>query len=237
MANLEKSKKEFIERLNEAFTREKQRRIKNKEPKLTKNSLAEIIGVTPQSVTKWFKKGTIDSKKIPALAKELNSNLAWLEHGIGNPKILSDNSVNGDNFEPTNHKTGNGKVPEISYVQAGEFSEAIDTYEPGYAEQWHPRIKEGEHIYVLRVKGDSMTSQHGKSFPEGMLLHVDPDNRCPNNGDYVIAKINGEGDVTFKQFKLGETRPYLQPLNTRGHDPIYDEFSILGVVVFAGWEL
>lgn len=150
--------------------------------------------------------------------------------------LFESNSSALSNIEPTNHKTGNGKVPEISYVQAGEFTEVIDIYEPGYADQWHPRIKEGSQIYVLRVRGDSMTSPQGKSFPEGMLLHVNPENLSPDNGDYVIAKVNGRDDVTFKQFKQGETSPYLQPLNIR-HDPIYEEFSILGVVVFAGWEL
>lgn len=205
-----------------------------KRKNISQGELANIAEVSQGTISKIERGESDKSTELLLFAKILECDPYWLQYGELNQ--VREDSALYSNIEPTNHSRSNEEVPEISYVQAGEFTEAIDIHEPGYADSWHPRIKNGNNIYVLRVRGDSMTSPTGKSFPEEMLLHIDPDNRSPNNGDYVIAKIVGHGDVTFKQFKQGETKPYLQPLNTR-HQAIYSEFRILGVVVFAGWEL
>jgi len=144
--------------------------------------------------------------------------------------------------EPSNVSTASfqgGMIPEISFVQAGQWGEAADPFQPGDAERWHLRVEGGENTFVLRVDGDSMTAPMGfsPSFPDGIRIHVDPDQRNPENGEFVVAKRLGTDDVTFKQFKIGEGgRPYLSPLNPE-HKPIYDEFRVIGIVVFAGFSL
>ena len=135
------------------------------------------------------------------------------------------------NVEPAIAKPN--KAPLISNVQAGVWMEGIDNFATNDAEEWLPRPVGGERSYYLRVVGDSMSSTSGVSFPEGVLVLIDPDSQW-NNGDYVVAKINGENGVTFKQLKYDEhNRPYLKPLNSQWPD-IFDEFRILGKMVFSG---
>lgn len=88
--------------------------------------------------------------------------------------------------------------------------------------------------YVLRVKGDSMTAPYGRTYPQGSLIFVDPEKRSPTNGDRIIAKLEGEDEVTFKIYKNEDGRQWLQPLNP-SHEPIRQPFRVLGTVI-GKWE-
>lgn len=129
-----------------------------------------------------------------------------------------------------------GRVPLISWVQAGEWSEAIDLYEPGEAEDMIScPATHSPQTFALRVEGDSMTSATGKSYPHGSIIFVDPEQRggvMP--GDRVIAKLAGHDKVTFKQLAEDRQGYYLTPLNS-AHPVIYGEFSVLGKVI-GKWE-
>lgn len=76
-----------------------------------------------------------------------------------------------------------------------------------------------------------MTAQYGRSYPEGAIIFVDPDQTGGvANGDRVIAKISGENGVTFKCFIDDGGRKFLKPLNPQ-HPIITDEFKIIGKVI------
>lgn len=123
-----------------------------------------------------------------------------------------------------------GRVPLISWVQAGVWNEAVDIYEPGYADEWLPILSNGSpHAFALRVQGDSMTSSFGKSYPEGCIIIVNPDQRSPVTGQRIVAKLAGSNAVTFKVFVEEDGKRWLKPLNPQ-HPPIYDEFRVLGTV-------
>lgn len=119
-----------------------------------------------------------------------------------------------------------GKVPLISWVQAGHFAEAVDLFQPGDAEEWLATTATvGPHTYALRVRGDSMEDR----FPEGTILIVEP-NREPVSGNFVIAK-DGD-DCTFKQFVKDGSDWYLKPLNTRYPIKLFTErMHLCGVVI------
>lgn len=144
---------------------------------------------------------------------------------------------NSDNTSPA---VIEGYVPLISYVQAGEWAEAIDLYEPGFAEQVRATtVPHSMSTFALRVDGDSMTlpaGVQGKSFPHGMIIFVDPE-RDADIGDYVVAKHNGDGQVTFKRLMTEEGRPVLVPLNPDrvAYPVLRDEFDIIGRVIDASW--
>lgn len=128
-----------------------------------------------------------------------------------------------------------GRVPLISWVRAGQWSEAVDIYEPGYAERWLPHLKNnGEHTYALRVEGDSMTAPYGKSYPDGCIIFVDPMRRSPISGDRIIARLEGADQVTFKAYVEDAGRRWLKPLNPQ-HPPIMEPFRVLGTVI-GKWE-
>jgi SOS-response transcriptional repressor LexA len=128
-----------------------------------------------------------------------------------------------------------GDVPVISWVQAGEFADVTDPFQPGDAEEWLPCVKShGKHTFALRVRGDSMTSPHGKSYPHGCVIFVDPDRRNPVNGDRIVAKLEDQEEATFKVFKNEDGRMWLQPLNPQ-HEPIRRPFKVVGTVI-GKWE-
>lgn len=118
-------------------------------------------------------------------------------------------------------------VPLISWVQAGDWAEVVDSYQPGEAEAWIDTLKKyGKNTFALRVNGDSMSPR----FPDGCIITVDPDCR-EENGSFVVAKINHD-EATFKQLVSDGGRIYLKPLNERY--PIMDvtgrDLHICGVV-------
>lgn len=128
-----------------------------------------------------------------------------------------------------------GGVPLISWIQAGAWAEASDPFQPGEAEAWVPCIKpHGMRAFALRVRGDSMTAVHGKSYPEGSIIIVEPDRRSPANGERIVAKMDGSQEVTFKVYKEEDGRRWLQPLN-QSHQPIREPFTVLGTVI-GKWE-
>ncbi len=81
-----------------------------------------------------------------------------------------------------------------------------------------------------------MTAPHGntRTYPEGCIIFVDPQQRTPVNGDRVVACLVGTDEVTFKVYKNEDGRQWLQPLNP-SHEPIRESFQILGTVL-GKWE-
>jgi len=118
-----------------------------------------------------------------------------------------------------------GRVPVIAWVKAGEFSEIVDNYHPGDAEEWvEATIAVRRHTFALRVEGDSMEPD----FPPGMLLIVEPEMQ-PLPGDFVIARNGGE--ATFKQLTRDGGDWFLKPLNPRYPiKPLPEDAVIVGVV-------
>jgi SOS-response transcriptional repressor LexA len=80
-------------------------------------------------------------------------------------------------------------------------------------DEWYPcPSRHSKHTYALRVEGDSMTSTHGRSYPHGTIIYVDPEVQ-PTNGCNVIAKRASGNEATFKQYKIDSGYYYLIPLN------------------------
>jgi SOS-response transcriptional repressor LexA len=190
--------------------------------------IARAIGRTPSAISQLMD-GTTKSLKAETAERLQNVTgyrSAWLVSGRG-PKLVSDNTEPGPSLQ--------SEVPLISWVKAGEWAEAADPLMPGDAERWMPcPVKHGPHTFALRVRGDSMTAPYGRSYPEGCVIFVEPDLRSPMNGQRVIAKLAGSNDVTFKVYKEEDGRRWLQALNP-AHQPIRDEFRIIGTVI-GKWE-
>lgn len=190
--------------------------------------VARAIGRTPSAVSQLMD-GTTKSLKAETaerLQVATGYRSAWLVSGRG-PKLIHENTEPGPHLQP--------EVPLVSWVKAGEWAEAADPFQPGDAEQWMPcPVTHGPRTFALRVRGDSMTAPYGRSYPEGCIIFVEPELRSPVNGQRVVAKLTGSDDVTFKVYKEEDGRKWLQPLNP-AHQPIRDEFRIIGTVI-GKWE-
>ncbi|WP_313104956.1 LexA family protein [Stutzerimonas nitrititolerans] len=100
-------------------------------------------------------------------------------------------------------------LPVIGYVQAGEFCEAIDNFQPGDADEWMEAYgPAGAHAFILRVEGISMDPD----FRPGDLVVIDPDAQW-NTGDFVVAKRSSDQAVTLKQIKREGEHYYLFATN------------------------
>ncbi len=104
-----------------------------------------------------------------------------------------------------------GRVPLISWVQAGQWNEVADPYAKGVAEDWIlTGAKVGAQAYALRVRGDSMAPE----FSEGDIIIVDPDVEA-TNGKFVIVRLDDAKEATFKQLVTDGGKQYLKPINPR----------------------
>ncbi|MFI2810162.1 LexA family protein [Microbulbifer sp. JSM ZJ756] len=127
---------------------------------------------------------------------------------------------------------GQGRVPMISWEDAGNLCGLDETFDPD-AVEWLPcPVSHSDQSYALRVSGDSMTSPYPgqRTYPEGAIIFVDT-NKKVTNGCRVIAKLDGE--VTFKTYSEDMGRTYLRPINPSypAMDITDKEISFCGVVL------
>ncbi|MFO6493569.1 LexA family protein [Hafnia alvei] len=131
------------------------------------------------------------------------------------------------------------EYPLFTSVQAGSFS-AVGCYTEQDAKDWIGTTKKASDMaFWLVVEGHSMTAPAGSkpSFPEGMLILVDPAEDV-FSGDYCVAGIDNDTAVTFKRFVVEDGKPWLEPLNP---NPRYQSLEcgtncrIIGKVIKAQW--
>lgn len=152
------------------------------------SELARALNTSPQAIHNWESRGV--SKQGMLLAQRIiGCSASWLETGKG-PMSLSESP------SATPVELGAHRIPMISYVQAGVWTEISDPYTSGDADEWLLTALElSDCSFALEIKGDSMLPE----FKPGDRVIVDPV-IAPQPGDYVVAK-NGEEEATFKKYR------------------------------------
>lgn len=210
---------------------------------LKQGELADKVGIKQASISDMETGKTGSSSYTASIAAACGVDPLWLETGQGDmrPKESINPTDNGGNIGPLQVHEATvvplgdiQRVPLISWVAAGAWSEAIDLYEVGDAEVWMPCPDPiGPRGFALRVEGDSMTSPYPgyESYPHGTFIYVDPD-VAHKSGDPVVAKLPSSNSATFKIFIEDAGQFYLKPLNPQ-HPmiPITEETHIVGVLV------
>ena len=141
---------------------------------------------------------------------------------------FDENVVNGPHIR--------GKLPLISWVQAGNWTEAIDNFQPGDAEDWIPcPFNHGPNAFILRVLGESNYDPTGpKSYAPGDFIAVDPA-REPVNRSMVVVRIDHEDRATFKQLLMDDDGTMLlKALNPNWPNAVFPMpkgSRIVGVVI------
>ncbi|WP_192980717.1 LexA family protein, partial [Pseudomonas sp. EggHat1] len=239
MVDRERSKEEFADRLNLALD-EAEVRAHGRGVDIRTELIKRGAKVTTQAVSKWLKgESAATGQNLLALCSWLNVRPEWLEYGI---KPMRHDSIGerrgayGPNVEPAGQPYRTYSYPVISWVQAGEWAEAPDNFQPGDGESWEESsVNAGAHGFWLKVRGDSMTSPNGITFPDGMLILVRPEMDLIN-GKFYVGKLLDTGETTFKQLILDSGRKYFRPLNpTYRTIEINGNCTIVGRVVDARW--
>ena len=165
-------------------------REKRKELDVTQLQLSKMVGVSHVTVSQWESDTTAPKgQNLYKLAQILRTQANWLMTGI---ESEHESNVAAPPIQPATKK-----LPVISNVQAGAWTEAVDYYAFGDEVEWEEAPSSvGENAFWLKVIGDSMTSPSGTSIPEGHLILVDP-SIAAENGCLVVAKLDGTDEVTL----------------------------------------
>lgn len=131
----------------------------------------------------------------------------------------------------------NYEYPLFTKIQAGTFTANGNSYTEEDAVAWIPTAKKAsDKAFWLEVEGHSMTAPQGgrPSFPEGMLILVDPAEDV-EFGDFCVARMLND-EFTFKRLIRDGGVEYLEPLNPR-YDliTINGNCQIVGKVVKSQW--
>lgn len=200
---------------------------------LSNAAVARAAGVERATVTEW-KKGKTKTMSA-AVAQELSKNSGfasdWLATGKGpmySPKTAFDNEA-----------VIYGKVPLISWVQAGGWRETIDNFQPGDAEEWLLCTdKHSNSTYALVVSGLSMYSPGDEdSYSDGEIIFVDPE-REPTHKSCVVVRLPNENTATFKRLLIDGNKKYLEAINPSWPNRIIqvEEDAVFCGVVFGSYK-
>jgi SOS-response transcriptional repressor LexA len=196
------------------------------------------VDKTTQAISKWLNgEAMAEADSMVALCSWLKVRREWLEYGVLPKGLIGESNVrqlvvsDESNVSEINQRFG--KVPLISWVQAGAWCEAVSNFESYDADSWLScPVPISNHGYALKVLGDSMTNPGpGRSYPTGCIIFVDPEAET-KTGDRVIARVPRTNEATFKVLVEDAGRQFLRPINPQY--PIIDiteETHICGKVV------
>lgn len=200
---------------------------------VTQEDIAVHLGITKGAVSHW-----LNGRRQPTL-QEISAIFNRL--GIKDPVFNTDGTFslqhgeNPDTLPPEPQYS----YPLFTSVQAGSFS-AVGSFTEKDAAEWVSTTrKASDRAFWLTVEGHSMTAPAGSkpSFPEGMLILVDPDEDV-NPGDFCVAGVFNDTEVTFKRFTWEGGKPWLEPLNPNPRYesiPCNEACRIIGKVIKAQW--
>ena len=191
----------------------------------SQKELGKFCGVSDVAVGYWEKDINVPGgEALSKLAKFFNTSIDYILYGAEFEGKLVTNMR---------------RVPVISWVQAGQFTECRTAEVFSEVDKWvDTSLKIGDNSFALEVKGDSMTNPNGlPTIPEGATVIVDPDSE-PRHGKIVIASLDGTNEATVKKLVIDGPQKFLVPLNPRYPNiPINGNCLIIGVVKGVQYEL
>ena len=191
----------------------------------SQKELGKFCGVSDVAVGYWEKDVNIpNGESLVKLAKFFNTSIDYILYGTEFEGALI---------------TKMRRVPVISWVQAGQFTECKTADLFSDVDKWvETSLRIGDSSFALEVKGDSMTNPNGlPTIPEGATVIVDPDVE-PHHGKIVVARIDGTNEATVKKLVIDGPQKFLVPLNPRSPNiPINGNCLIIGVVKGVQYEI
>lgn len=119
-------------------------------------------------------------------------------------------------------RAGFWKMPILGSATCGDATAFADEVVEGYVSISTRYAPDDEKWFAVRASGDSMNKANvnGQSIEDGDLVVVNPNNKLPKNGDYVLSVIDGLANIKrFYQDENGQIT--LVSESTSQHEPIY----------------
>lgn len=166
--------------------------------------LGDVFGISRSSVSDWERGATRpDPDKLVRLAQALDTSVEYLlENSDSKAPVISESkrstapTVIDRNVAGADQPAG--KLPVISWAQAGEWGEKLTAKDLGETVEWVTSPYPGE--FVLRVVGESMYNPGGDlSFRDGDLISVSKAREAAHR-KLVVVQRRGEPVPTFKQY-------------------------------------
>lgn len=208
--------------------RARERRL---ELKMTQRDVAKAAGLSQATISDIERGRNHKSTEITALARALKTSPNWLADERGSKTLSATSNVeDGPEFKKP--------IPVVSWVQAGNWTEAIDNLQNKDTIEWLLcPFCHSSSAFALRVRGESMFNPNGRpSFQEGDIIFVDPARR-PENGSLVVVRLDDSNEATFKKLIIEGEKKYLTALNPAWPEKmiiINGNATICGVVFFKG---
>jgi len=192
---------------------------------ITQAELARKIGVKQQVIQYLCSSKTKTSVFTYKIADALQINPIWL--ATGNGYIFLD-----DDYDYKLIKAQK-KIPLLTSEQLKNIIKNKLDITKIACDDWLLTTRElGKNSYAITLKDQAMYPK----FEESTLIFIDAQQK-PKNKDFVIAYINNNNEIIFRQLLISGKKSLLQPLNTRGYKLI--ELSkndiIFGVMKEARW--
>lgn len=209
--------------------------VKKRDLGLSQETLAELMGMGQSGVAQLLN----GSNAINATHAAQFAKILGVKVDDFSPSLAADISAMYESIAQDGRPVRRYEYPLLADVQAGSFS-SVGTFSESNAKCWVETTKKASYkSFWLEVSGHSMTAPPGTrpSFPEGMLILVDPEEDV-TPGDFCVASVFGDTEVTFKRFVWEDGQPWLEPLNPNPRYqsiPCNETCRIVGKVVKAQW--
>ncbi len=189
---------------------------------LNQSGLADRLGIKAQSVQQWEKGQTQPRpEKLRAIAAALGCSI----HALTSDVVDHDGLFNEAVPLP---RVATKRIPLVSTAPAGAPRDELDQRIAEIREPTVPTLYPvSSQAFALRIYGDSMEPL----FPNGCIITVEPTME-PKSGMFVVVRLDGTSEHTFKQLIIDGPHRFLKPINPRY--PIIElsrDAIICGVVV------
>lgn len=179
----------------------------------TKMKIAEVCGITPTAVGRWFRSY---DKKQPSLEN-----------------LLQISDITGTSLDQLIKGTRTGLLPPIlTEQQVIEYSE--NNREKNYIIQTDVMGSSNDIAYI--APDDSMIQLGTVNYyPKNSILVFDTQKKAPNHGDLVLVKIHYKSQifVCFRQYLNTNGKEYFSPLNAAYEKIVdFEKYEIIGYLSY-----
>lgn len=208
---------------------------KKNELGLSQESVADVLGVSQSAIASLLNGvNALNPSNAAALAKILRVGVEDFS-----PSLATEIAEMYSSLGKNQKLNPRYEYPLFTSVPAGAFSD-VGAFTENDAKGWVATTKKAsKDAFWLEVKGHSMTAPQGvkPSFPEGMLILVDPAEDV-EPGDFCVAGVYSDSEVTFKKYTWDDGQPWLEPLNPNPRYqsiPCNESCRVIGKVVKSQW--